>query len=659
MTRKNDTKPRILAPAGNRQSFLAAVAAGADAVYCGLKSFSARMEAKNFSIPELTALTRLAHDKGVDVYVTLNSMVKTGEIDDAGVLIHQLAGQVRPDAFIVQDLAMVSLTRQAGFKGEIHLSTLANVTTPTALQAAARIDGVRRVVLPRELDIDEIKAMAKACPSSLDLEVFIHGALCYAVSGRCYWSSYLGGKSGLRGRCVQPCRRVYKQSQEKQRYFSCKDLSLDVLVKVLKDVPQVGTWKIEGRKKSPHYVYYTVQAYRMLRDEGKDPARKRDALSLLEMALGRTFTHFNFLPQRPQNPLASGSDTGSGFRLGTVKGAGGSRFFRPRIDMLAGDVIRIGYEDQRGHARLTVRKAVPRNGKFYLGNLKGISHGKGMPVFLTDRREPALRKYIAELESQLPPLGREEKVAATVRRAGKPGRSARRQAAISGKVYRHLPRRIPRGHFGVWLSEASLQRVSGKSARNCWLWLPPVVWPKGEEKTVTGVRQALKKGIRRFVLGAPWQIELFGRKQQLDLWAGPFCNIANELAIDELKRLGFSGAFISPELGRNDVLALPGRSPLPLGVVIHGHWPLCVSRIKPEDVPLGTPFQSPKGEDAWLIQDSDAIWMFPNWLMDLRQEEKRLQKSGYQQFAALTEPIPTGIHLKNRPGKWNWKHDLQ
>ena len=658
MTRKSDTIPRILAPAGNRHSFLAAIAAGADAVYCGLKSFSARMEAKNFTIPELASLTRLAHEKGVGVYVTINSMVKTGEINEAGNLIHQLAKQVRPDAFIVQDLAVVSLARQSDFKGEIHLSTLANVATPTALQSAARINSISRVVLPRELDIDEIKTMAKACPSSLGLEVFIHGALCYAVSGRCYWSSYLGGKSGLRGRCVQPCRRVYKQSQEKQRYFSCKDLSLDVLVKVLKDVPQVGTWKIEGRKKSPHYVYYTVQAYRMLRDEGADPARKRDAIALLEMALGRTGTHFNFLPQRPQNPLAGGSETGSGFRLGTVKGAAGNRFFRPRIDVLAGDVVRIGYEDQRGHARITIRKAVPRNGKYFLGNAKGNSCKKGMPAFLTDRREPALREYIAELESQLMPMGSGEKTDVAVRPASKSSRSARKQTAISCKVYRHLPRRTPRGSFGLWLSEKNVRHLSGNSASNCWIWLSPVTWPSNEEHVISGIRQAIKRGVHRFVLGAPWQMALFEGNKRAELWAGPFCNIANELAIDELKRLGFRGAFISPELGRSDVLSLPSRSSLPLGVVIHGNWPLCVSRIKPENVSVNSPFRSPKGEEAWLMEDSDAIWMFPNWALDLRQEEKRLRKAGYQHFAALIEPIPAGLRIKNRPGVWNWKHDL-
>jgi len=236
--------PQILAPAGSKDSFLAALAAGADAVYCGLKRYSARMEAQNFTVQELASLTRLAHEKGTQVYVTVNTLVTPRELDDIGDLLNRLNQSVHPDALIIQDLAIVQLARRIGFKGELILSTLANVSFSKALQMIRREIGIDRVVLPRELNIDEIKAMAAECPEDLALEVFVHGALCYAVSGRCYWSSYLGGKSGLRGRCVQPCRRVYRQPDIAQRRFSCQDLSLDVLTKVLLTIPQIRNWKI-------------------------------------------------------------------------------------------------------------------------------------------------------------------------------------------------------------------------------------------------------------------------------------------------------------------------------------------------------------------------------------------------------------------------------
>ena len=126
--------PEILAPAGNKASFLAAVAARADAIYCGLKLFSARMEAKNFTLEEFVALVRLAHKQGVKVFVALNSLLKPGDLAQAGQMLDQLQHRVKPDAIIIQDLALVPLVKQTGFAGEIHLSTLANVSFPKALQ---------------------------------------------------------------------------------------------------------------------------------------------------------------------------------------------------------------------------------------------------------------------------------------------------------------------------------------------------------------------------------------------------------------------------------------------------------------------------------------------------------------------------------------------
>ncbi|MEZ4551467.1 MAG: peptidase U32 family protein [Desulfobacterales bacterium] len=213
--------PEILAPAGNRESFLAALAAGADAVYCGLKHFSARMAAENFTLHELAVLIRLAHDQGRKVYVPVNTLIKSDELNAAGRMLDQLNRMAAPDALIVQDLAMVSLARQTGFSGEIHLSTLANVSFPAALETIRQFPEIRQVVLPRELSIDEIKPLPQPARMGF-LEVFVHGALCYAVSGRCYWSSYMGGKSGLRGRCVQPCRRVYEQAGQREKFFPAR-----------------------------------------------------------------------------------------------------------------------------------------------------------------------------------------------------------------------------------------------------------------------------------------------------------------------------------------------------------------------------------------------------------------------------------------------------
>jgi len=654
---KKHPHPLILAPAGNKASFMAALAAGADAVYCGLKQFSARQEAKNFSIEELVPLTQLAHDRGTKVYVAFNSLLKPAELDSAGRLIDQLNRRVKPDALIIQDLSLVQLAKQTGYSGGLHLSTLANVSFSQALKLVHKKLGVDRIVVPRELSIDEIKAMALACPKGLDLEVFIHGALCFGVSGRCYWSSYLGGKSGLRGRCVQPCRRLYKQDRRNGKYFSCQDLSLDVLGKVLLPIPQVRVWKIEGRKKSPHYVYHTVKAYQILRDQGSDPQMKKTALQLLDRSLGRPRTHYNFLPQRPQNPVKIDGQTGSGLLVGTVKGTKAKPFIIAREKLLPGDFLRIGYEDQPWHGRHRVGRQIPPKGRLFLKLSSKKSPIKGVPVFLTDRREETLASMITKLEGELGKI-QSAKVAASTFNARLPNRSRKRSLPFELRVYRKLGRKRSRGQTGLWLSMNNQIGLSKSLVPRLWWWLPPVIWPENETKIKKRIDAVLKKGGRTFVLNAPWQAALFKATKGLNLWAGPFCNIANPLAVGSLASLGFNGVIISPELGREDIFEMPKHSPLPLGMVVSGNWPLCVSRVISDKLKIKQTFTSPKGEQAWVRKYDSDYWMYPNWSLDFLSKKYELQQAGYSLFVHLTEPIPKTVKLKKRPGLWNWNLNL-
>ena len=655
------TKPEILAPAGSRASFLAALAAGADAVYCGLKQFSARMEAKNFQLEELAALTALAHDRRAKVYVTLNSLLKTDDLDAVGELLTVLQQRVKPDALIVQDPGLIPLAGQAGYAGEIHLSTLSNVSFAAALQTLRRFPQVRRVVLPRELSIDEIKTMAEQCPEGLSLEVFIHGALCYAVSGRCYWSSYLGGKSGLRGRCVQPCRRMYRQGEHNSRFFSCLDLSLDVLVKVLGEIPQVRGWKIEGRKKGPHYVYYTVSAYQILRDldlqdDGK-AAAKKGALELLDQALGRSGTHYGFLPQRPQNPVDVKMQTGSGLYVGRVRGPKQRPYLVPGIELLSGDVLRFGYEDQDRHAVQRLGRSVPKKGRLMLQTAARRLPVPGTPVFLTDRREKALEEMLGSLEAQLHQQPAVRQVGPRFRtKLPRPERSRKRLGAMIVQRTYHKTRE---GHLGLWLSDANLHSVPPRDVARIWWWLPVVVWPADESALQQRLRQVRAGGGRHFVLGAPWQTALFEAPEKLDLWAGPFCNLANPLALQAAAAVGCNGAIVSPELGGSDYLALPEHSPLPLGIVVQGSWPLCISRTVTESLRTEEVFISPKGEQSWVRHYDSGYWVFPNWEVDLTGKIDALRAAGYRLFAYLKEPLPKGVKMKKRPGLWNWDIGLQ
>ena len=651
-------KPEILAPAGNQAAFLAAVAAGADAVYCGLKSHSARMAAKNFTVDELAPLAELARKKGTKLYMTFNTLLKPAELKPVGQLLSQVNHTIAPDALIIQDLAVAALAKQVGFKGEIHLSTLANVTLSKILPRLSKTFGVQRVVVPRELNVDEIKAMAAACSSDVGLEIFVHGALCYGVSGRCYWSSYLGGKSGLRGSCVQPCRRRYKQEKEAHRYFACQDLSLDVLAKVMAKVPQIRAWKIEGRKKGPHYVYYTTTAYQMMRDEGHDPQMKRAALQLLDQALGRAGTHYHFLPQRPQNPIDTKAPSGSGLLVGKVRGGHHQPYFEPRIELLPEDKLRIGYQDDHGHQTLDLAKGVPKQGKFPIKLQRRRAPAKGTPVFLIDRREPALDQKIRHLQGQLDYRQKKEQRGPTFNLRLPPG-SPRKPYVHRMHVRRVSGHWMRKTSLALWLDVSHPDRALTEDSTRIWWWLPPVIWPSEEDNWQDLIIQLLHKGARRFVLNAPWQIALFKRTGQLNLWAGPFCNISNPMAVRAFKLLGGQGVMVSPELDEADLKSLGEKSVLPLGVVVSGHWPFCVSRVLADEFKPEHDFVSPKGEQGWVKRYGQLYWVYPNWPIDLRSVQERLHGFGFRLFVHLDEPVPHNIKIKKRPGRWNWDIGLK
>lgn len=649
-------RPMILAPAGDATAFLAAIAAGADAIYCGLKLFSARMEAQNFGIEELARLSRLARAHHVQLYIAFNTILKQNELEKASRILSKLVTYVDFQALIIQDIGLVPIARNAGFEGELHLSTLGNCTHPEGIAAAGEM-GFSRVVLPREFNLDEVRAAAQAVPDGVDLEMFIHGALCYSVSGRCYWSSWFGGKSALRGRCVQPCRRIYDQKGQARRHFSCMDFSADVLAKVLKEIPEVTTWKIEGRKKSPHYVYYTVKAYQMLRDE---PEKKKEALYFLDYAMGREFSHYNLLSQRIQNPLEHQSETGSGLFLGRVKNPD-QPYFNTREELIPGDLLRIGYEEDTFHFVQRVTRAIPKKGNFFLtGKSKGQIK-KGTPVFIIDRRGSELASQIQVLEQELSrievPNVRPVKQHNPVEPPA-PSRSTRggkkpvlRMNVVRGRTQKT---REP-GDTGMWISAGGYGiRPVGRT----WLWLAPLLFPEEELLCRQYIHQALKKGARQFVLNSPWQIRLFPSPGKLKLWAGPYCNLANTQALYQLRQMGFSGAIVSPELDRETFLSLPASSPLPLGVVTRANWPLAVSRIISPDLSTGKVFFSPKGEAAWTTKSNQTYYTFPTWALDLTSKEEELQAAGYSLFVSLEERVPKGVRMTKRPGTWNWNLKL-
>lgn len=244
----------ILAPCGGFESLTAALNAGADAVYVGMKSFSARKNAENFSDEELKQAVAECHNRGVKIYVTLNTLIYDRELHDFEECV-KTAAQCGVDALIIQDLGAAALAKTICPEMPLHASTQMTLNSVMGVKAAKKL-GFSRVVIGRELSESEIANIVEN--TRVELEIFVHGALCVCVSGQCYMSSLFGGRSGNRGLCAQPCRLDFTCG-DRHNVISLKDQSL---VGHLNEPPlsQIASYKIEGRMKRPEYVACAVDA---------------------------------------------------------------------------------------------------------------------------------------------------------------------------------------------------------------------------------------------------------------------------------------------------------------------------------------------------------------------------------------------------------------
>ena len=283
----------LLAPAGSMESVTAAVQNGADAVYLGYGDFNARRNAKNFTQEEAAAAVSYCHLRGCRVFLTLNTLLTDRELPGAAqVAAH--ASSIGVDAVLVQDLGVARMVRQTVPDLPIHASTQMTVHSLDGVKACADL-GMSRVVLSRELSRDQIAYICQNSP--IEIEVFGHGALCMCYSGQCFFSSVIGGRSGNRGMCAQPCRLKYGWSGRADEYpLSLKDMSLAGHLKELSDMG-VACLKLEGRMKRPEYVAIVTGIYSRAIREGREPTDEE--LQALEQAFSRQgFTDGYYLARK-------------------------------------------------------------------------------------------------------------------------------------------------------------------------------------------------------------------------------------------------------------------------------------------------------------------------------------------------------------------------
>lgn len=286
MERKNHTKVELLAPAQNLACAKAAIIYGADAVYIGANSFGARKNASN-NLEDIKELVNFAHKYNVKIYVTVNTILDDNELKEAEKLINELY-KIKVDALIIQDMGLLELNLPPI---ELHASTQCNIRTLEKVKFFEDI-GIKRAVLARELSLEKIKEIKQN--TNIELECFIHGALCVSYSGNCYMSAYIGGRSANRGECAQACRKKYSITNEKGNFIikdkyllSLKDLCLKDYIKELVDTG-VKSFKIEGRLKDETYVKNVVLYYRKLLDEF-DKTSDGVILSDFEPDINKTF----------------------------------------------------------------------------------------------------------------------------------------------------------------------------------------------------------------------------------------------------------------------------------------------------------------------------------------------------------------------------------
>ena len=339
----------ILSPAGSPKAVRAAVCAGADAIYLGYGSFNARRNARNFTEEELAAAVSYCHLRGVKLYVTLNTLANDREMAAAAEhAVH--ASKIGVDAVLVQDLGITRVLRQVAPDLPVHSSTQMSIHNLDGVKAAADL-GISRVVLARELSHKDIAYICEHSP--IEIETFVHGALCMSYSGQCYMSSVIGGRSGNRGLCAQPCRLNYGWGDYADSYpLSLKDASLAGHLKEMQEMGGASA-KIEGRMKRPEYVWVVTKIYADALREGREPTREE--VRRLQNAFSRQgFTDGYFMDE--QGPQMFGvrenvpepKELFAEARAAYEKGEGPGVPVKFYAMIRPGEPVQVGVEDPEG-----------------------------------------------------------------------------------------------------------------------------------------------------------------------------------------------------------------------------------------------------------------------------------------------------------------------
>ncbi len=594
-------RPELLAPAGNFEAFFAALDAGADAIYLGGKEFGARQRAKNFSHFELERLVVYAHRRKVKIYVTVNTLLKERELASLYRFLNFLR-DIGVDAVIVQDPGVIFLVRRDFPELPIHVSTQLSIHNAMGVNVLGRRLGCKRVVLARELSLAEIAVVRRE--TETELEIFVFGALCLSVAGQCLFSSFFGGQSGNRGRCTQPCRRLYRQGGRSGYFLSPSDFSALEFLPQLMDLG-VASCKIEGRLKSSQYVGQVTSVFRraidlIARDGELPPEQYRKLNRQLGSAYSRPLTAANLSGAYPDAVIQLHQHGSMGTRVGSIVAVEGRQGVRVRLDgeILPGDRLKVvsRHGDGRRNA-FTVKTVQPLAEK---GKPPGKTGNVLLEVPVACRQGDVLVKvgskdsysrrgakyWLEKLKREVAPPGRKGKKvvhydAARLAAFFPPAVdvSVKLQAwQLKVASWEHMQRfSRERGYdLVVELNRQVVHRLAGHECRVYQqhphlVWsLPSIHFPGSEQKLAGEVKRLLKAGFRRFQLNNLGQVHLFDRpgEQGIELYTGAQLPASNPAAVAAYCSLGFSAVFLSPEMDRESIEAVCRQVPKSMKLVL-------------------------------------------------------------------------------------------
>ncbi len=575
--KRNERLPELLAPAGSFECLFAAVKAGADAVYVGGRRFGARAFAKNFELDELARAVVYCHLHRVKLYVTVNTLVEDREMQEMLEYCAELY-RIGVDALIVADLGVVRALRRYLPNFELHASTQMSVHSTLGANAAAEL-GITRTVTARELSLENIKSITEN--SKCEIEVFLHGALCVCHSGQCLFSSMVGGRSGNRGECAQPCRLPFGSGKYP---LSLKDLSLAEHIPSLID-SGVASLKIEGRMKSPAYVYTVTKIYRRLLDEHR--AANKAELQELRRAFSRdgfTDGYFTGNIARGMTGIRSEEDKESSRALADMTFAPKRVTTRAKVGIKLGEPSEMTlFTDKKS---VTVRGALPSeaiNSPLTPDGVRERLAKMGNTYFTLDKSDidlslddgvnlapsalNALRRAAVEsleytgreaesftYENNHTPRARKFTSAQFFKESTFLGALSMNEALISALDATFIP---------LFSSDEALAKSNG-------VYMPPVVLDSELEQVVAALENAKKQGVMYTLVSNIGQIMLV-----LSLGFTPIgdfrLNITNGESLAAYEEMGVGFSVLSPEL------TLPKARDIGGGVITYGRIPLMIT----------------------------------------------------------------------------------